>query len=332
MGTKLGKEPDVMLAPNATPDLEKLHYPVLSSVKLDGIRGIIKNGEMLTRKMEPFKPMMIHRFQRIIDLASELEVVLDFEVWSPSLSFTQISSAVSSANLCSGLKLYIFDVVDVKEWYNSTSIWGEDSYKFFTSFNERYVRYRTICKLHDKEKELIVPVKQHLCLSAGEVKELLDLALAEHSEGLMLKSPTSFYLHGRCTEKQGIFWKLKKWVTQDAKIVGFKQKTILTNDAKENNIVRDVLGNLKRGHRKGDRVMVDEVGSVEIELIDDVVFPKGTRCFVGFTEEAYSLRKAITWESRHSFVDKHVEIVFQEHGAKDKPRMGRIVRLRPDRD
>ncbi|MDR1270874.1 MAG: hypothetical protein LBK82_15270 [Planctomycetaceae bacterium] len=76
----------------------------------------------------------------------------------------------------------------------------------------------------------------------------------------------------------------------------------------------------------------NEVGSAEIELIDDAVLPKGTRCFVGFTEEAYSLRKSITWENRDSFIGNHVEIIFQEHGAKDKPRMGRIVRTRPDRD
>lgn len=63
MGTKFGKEPDVMLAPNAMPDLGVLQYPVLVSVKLDGIRGIIKHGQMLTRKMEPFKSMMVDRFR-----------------------------------------------------------------------------------------------------------------------------------------------------------------------------------------------------------------------------------------------------------------------------
>jgi ATP-dependent DNA ligase len=115
MGTRFGKEPDVMLAPNATPNLEELSYPILASVKLDGIRGIIKNGEMLTRKMESFKPMMIRRFQKIIELALELGVVFDFEVWSPDLSFTQISSAVSSQTLCNRLKLYIFDVVKLTE-------------------------------------------------------------------------------------------------------------------------------------------------------------------------------------------------------------------------
>jgi DNA ligase-1 len=164
------------------------------------------------------------------------------------------------------------------------------------------------------------------------VNELLNRAIQENSEGLMLKSPTSFYLHGRSTEKQGIFWKLKKWVTQDAVIIGFKQKMTLTDNARENNTKRDVLGNLKRGHRKGDRVPVNEVGSVEVELINDVIFPKGTRCFVGFTEDSYSLRKAITWDNRDFYKGKHVEIIFQEHGAKDKPRMGRIVRERPDLD
>jgi DNA ligase-1 len=330
VGTKLGKEPDVMLAPNATPDLDKLRYPVLASVKLDGIRGIIKNGQMLTRKMESFKPMVLRRFQRVIDAAAESDIVLDFEVWSPELSFTQISSAVSSAMLCEKLKLYIFDLVNVTEWYRQKSIWDEDAYAYFTPFNARYVRYSAWSKNFDKS--LVVPVKQHLCLCADDVRGLLDLALQENSEGLMLKSPVSFYLHGRSTEKQNIFYKLKKWVTQDAKIIGFKQKTSLTAKARETNTQRDVLGNLKRGHRKGDRVMVDEVGSVEIELIDDAVLPKGTRCFVGFTEDAYNLRKAITWDNRNSYIGKHVEIIFQEHGAKDKPRMGRIVRTRPDRD
>jgi hypothetical protein len=209
VGIKSGQELEVMSASDTIPDLEMLQYPVLVSAKLNGIHGIIKTGEMLTRERTPFNSIMIQRFRRIIDMALELGVVLDFEVWSPNLSFAQISSAISDPILCNELKLYIFDVVDIKEWCNLKSVEDEDAYRFFTSFNERYVRYSEICRFYDKKKELIVSVRQHLCLSADDVREMLDLVLKEKLEGLMLKSPTGFYLHGRCTEKQGIFWKLK---------------------------------------------------------------------------------------------------------------------------
>ena len=148
----------------------------------------------------------------------------------------------------------------------------------------------------------------------------------------MLKSPASYYIHSRVTAKQNLFWKLKFWNEVNAKIVGFKQGKTLTEEAREKNTKRNALGNLKRGHRKGDRTEVDKVGSVEVAVTDGQVFPKGTKCFVGFTEEAYQLRTEMTWENKEQFLGKHVDIVFQEHGSKNKPRMGRIVRLRPDLD
>jgi len=40
----------------------------------------------------------------------------------------------------------------------------------------------------------------------------------------------------------------------------------------------------------------------------------------------------MTWDNRTKFLGKNVEVVYQGHGSKDKPRMGRIVRLRPDLD
>ena len=194
------------------------------------------------------------------------------------------------------------------------------------------VHYNQWCKWHDPKEKLLIPVEQHTCLNPEQVAEQMKSVKESGGEGLMLKSPTSFYVHSRTTAVQNIFWKLKFWDECNAKIVGFKQGKTLTEEARENNTERSALGNLKRGHRKGDRVEVEKIGSVEVEVTDGQTFPKGTRCFVGFTEEAYDLRTAITWENKEQFIGKNVDIVYQGHGAKDKPRMGRIMRLRPDLD
>jgi ATP-dependent DNA ligase len=278
--------------------------------------------------MEPLHPATVKRFQQVIDWAAEADVCLDGEIWSPKLKFNQIQTALAHPKPDDGLKMYVFDILKTPEWYSTKSWKDEDAGDHLTSFNNRAAHYTEWCKWHDPQGDILVPVEQHTCLNAEQVKEQLEEARVQGGEGLMLKSPTSYYVHSRTTAKQNLFWKLKFWAECNAKIIGFKQGKTLSESARENNTERSALGNLKRGHRKGDREEVDKVGSVEVEVTDGQIFPKGTRCFVGFTEEAYGLRTAITWENRQSFIGKHVDIVFQEHGAKDRPRMGRILRLR----
>jgi len=324
--------PQPMLAPNDTPDLGELRYPIFASLKLDGVRFLIFDGKMLSRKMEPLHPATVKRFQPVIDWAAESDVCLDGEIWSPNLKFNQIQSALAHPAPGDGLKLYIFDILNVPEWYSSKSWKDADADDHLTQFSQRVVRYFAWCQCNDPTEQFLVPVEQHRCLNAEQINEQLQVAKADGGEGLMLKSPTSYYVHSRTTARQNIFWKLKFWNEVNAKIVGFKQGKTLTEEARENNTQRNALGSLKRGHRKGDRAEVDKVGSVEVEIADGQMFPKGTRCFVGFTENVYHLRSDITWDNREKFLGKHVDIVFQEHGSKNKPRMGRIVRLRPDLD
>ena len=319
-----------MLAPNDSPDLGKIQYPIFASLKLDGVRFLIFDGKMLSRRMEPLHPETVKRFQPIIDWAAEADVCLDGEIWSPNLKFNQIQTALAHPKPDDGLKLYVFDILTIPEWYSSKSWKDADAGDYLTLFNHRVVHYIEWCKQHDPDKRFLVPVEQHTCLNAEQVQEQLEQARSQGGEGLMLKSPTSYYIHSRTTAVQNIFWKLKFWAECNARIVGFKQGKTLTEEARENNIERSALGNLKRGHRKGDRVEVDKVGSVEVEITDDQIFPKGTSVFVGFTEQAYDLRTQINWDNKETYIGKHVDIVFQEHGSKSKPRMGRILRLRSD--
>ena len=169
-------------------------------------------------------------------------------------------------------------------------------------------------------------------IDAAEVLALQQEAQANGLEGLMLKCPNSVYAHSRVTERQNTFWKLKFWDTINGKIVGFKQKQQLTDEAKATNTEKSALGRTKRGHRQDDRELVDGIGSVEIEVADGQVFQKGTRFFAGWVSEAFDVWSAMTWDNRAEFLGRNVEVEYQGHGSKDKPRLPRIARMRPDLD
>jgi len=97
--------PKPMLAPNDSPDLDNIRYPVFASLKLDGVRFLIFDGKMMSRCMEPLHPATVERFQQVIDWATESNVCLDGEIWSPNLKFNQIQSALARSLTDDGLKL-----------------------------------------------------------------------------------------------------------------------------------------------------------------------------------------------------------------------------------
>jgi DNA ligase-1 len=312
-----------MLAPSGEPDLSALQYPMLASYKLDGVRFLIFDGKLYSRSMEPLHPAVTKHFQPIIDKAKETNVCLDGEIWAPGQPFNKIMHMLAHEELCSQLRLHVFDLLPIEEWYAA---------KATTRFCERCSRYLNWCESEDSEGNHAVPVKQFLCDDEASVLQRKQEAKEAGHEGLMLKCPESVYVHSRTTAKQNIFWKLKFWDTINAVIIGFTQMQRLTEEAKATNTEKSALGRTKRGHKKADREAVDAIGTVELEVTEGQAFPQGTKFSAGWAAEAFDLRESMTWENRESWIGKHVEIEYQGHGSKDKPRLGRIVRLRPDLD
>jgi len=317
------KLPKPMLAPNAEPNLETLRYPVLASHKLDGVRFLMFDGKMYSRNMEPLHPAVTRRFTPVIEMTKKTGVCLDGEIWAQDMAFNKIVSAMACHENSGHLYLYVFDMLSVEEWYAE---------KPWTPFSRRVEQYIDWCSANDPQGHCLVAVQQHGCRNAAQVLALQQEAQAKGWEGLMLKCPNSVYAHRRVTARQNEFWKMKFWDTINGVIVGFKQMQRLTDEAKANNIEKSALGRTKRGHRKDDREAVDDIGSVEIEVTDGQIFPKGTRFFAGWANEASDVRSAMTWDNRARFLGQKVDVVYQGHGSKDKPRIGRIVRLRPDLD
>jgi DNA ligase-1 len=312
-------KPYLAASPNVNLDTE-VTYPVLVSIKLDGIRAMAIDGVLYTRTMQPFKPLVQERFSKILELTRKAGLVLDGELYCHDMTFQQITSAVSHEDKIGELVFHVFDLLSIKEWFGQSA----------TPYSIRVKQYWDLCQTTDPHQYDITPVRQIKCNAADEVVAIHEENLNIGFEGSMLRSPQGTYKHGRSTVKERDLRKFKPFETVDGIIVGFKQQSSLTEEAKDRITDKDAFGRSKRGHRKGDREVVDAIGSIEVEYPCPL---DGTtkRCFPKY-KKGSPVRTEITWDNKEQYLGRYVEVEYMRIGMKDVLRFPRIIRLRPDLD
>jgi hypothetical protein len=229
------------------------------------------------------------------------------------MPFSEVTHIVKGGDSleCEKLGLWLFDALPKSHWDANIS----------DPYTKRLVLLGTTDKLFGDNVHIL---RQHFVDLEGALS-LFNEASCDGFEGLMLRGLLGIYKHGRATLSDGIIYKFKSWATIDAQIVGFNQATSMTPEYRVNNTCKDAMGYAKRTSSKNTRVLVDGIGSVVVRHSD------GSTVQVCF-KEGCSLRDTLTWQNRHTFIGKWVEYEAMLHGVKDKPRFGRIVRLRPDLD
>jgi ATP-dependent DNA ligase len=326
MAKKEKVERNVNLAPNDIPKLAdvfaKEGVKYLVSEKFDGQRCLVRDGQAISRKMLPFHANFQERMKPFLDLTKGTEHIFDCEVFNPDATFQQITSSIAHKDGVP-LKLYVFDYLTKEEWEGDS----------VTTYVHRVENYKKVLKKLDPKEKYAVAVKQQVCSSEEEATTAFGNICEEGGEGVMLRHVAQLYKHGRSTlketpEKGGGFYKLKATDTIDAIIVGFNQKQNLTDEAKETIKDKDAFGRSKRGHRKGDREEVEEIGSVIIEYD---YHGKKRQCNATWVKGA-KLRDEMTWKNREDYIGKWVEVVFMPVGMKDALRNPRLYRMRPDKD
>lgn len=307
----------VMLAPNEEVPLEEIRFPMLGSFKMDGYRVCSHNGFLRSRTWKLESTALHLRFRQMLQSAKASGFVVDGELWSREFDFSTLASKASAGTeveLHESIKYYVFDLVP-------QHLWGQ---KWNRRFQERYDLYRTW--LTDLKFPYIEVVEQRLVHSVAQAREMLAEAIEKNFEGLMLKCPNSHYKHGRATVREHTTFKVKMFTTVDAQIIGFEQGTRMKESVKRGERTRDERGYLERTAKAETRELVNEIGAFKVRLRD------GTTCKVNISKEGAEIRKLIRWDNRMEFIGKWVEFRYQEHGTKDRPRFGRIVRMRPDLD
>lgn len=288
-----------MLAVEA--NLEKLTYPLYAQPKLDGIRVVIKDGVVYSRSLKPIRNKHVQEL-----FGKEEYEGYDGEliVGSPSASdvFSKTSSGVMSAGGEPDVKLYVFDLWNhegtFEERFDELVIkhsWSSDPYEIFSSL------------VYPK------PIKKQ-----EKLLKYYDEITSEGYEGIMLRSPTQPYKFGRSTVKSQHLLKLKPFLDDEFKVVGFTERMHNTNEATKN-----ALGNTERSSSKEGLVPTGMLGALVLEF-GDTTFECGT----GFTDA----ERTEIWNNQWKYLDKLAKIRYQELGSKGKPRFPSMIGWRDEED
>lgn len=276
-----------MLA-TACEDISTIKYPVLASLKLDGIRCIVLKGVVYSRTMKPIPSKTVQELfgkPEYEGFDGELIYgnVYDEKVFNLSTSFCMSKSVPVGLNPLE-IRFYIFDLVS----------------------DEGHIeRLRLL-----SGKQLGRNVVLHLPTTVQSPEQLTEFeedVLSKGGEGVMVRSMNGPYKQGRSTLKEGYLLKIKQFADEEATIIGFDEKMHNNNEAKV-----DALGYTERSSSKEGMVGADTLGALVVHSEKWGEFRIGT----GFDD---ALRKEI-WENKNEYKGKLAKFKYFATGVVDKPR------------
>lgn len=270
-------------------DVSDIKFPCILTPKLDGIRGTVQGGVVLSNSLKPIKSKLVQaRFA--CDAFEGLDGELIYGDPTAPDVFSKTSSAVMSI-----------------EWPAHLDT-EELRFHVFDRFGEAPYRIRISRLVEFLKVAYVVPLVAHTLHTRNQLIDYEHYHTTLGYEGVMGRDPNGLYKQGRSTMNEGGLWKLKRFEDAEAVIVGFEERQHNGNEAMVNE-----LGNTARSSAKDGKVGMNTLGALIVrDIKTGVVFNVGT----GFSDD---LRQRI-WDSRAYWVQ--VVIIYKHFpvGAKDKPR------------
>jgi len=321
-----------MLTSNEQPDLDKLNYPLLSSTKLDGCRMLSYQGRLVTRSLKPVQNKQIkEKFKPLRLYTVTSNIILDGEIYAEGIPFYMISSCFMTQDyttkksikrwqeLCETYEMDITreEVLDKLKFYTFDYVKNEN---YGECFDDRTVN---VYRIAIKFPELIVPVQQVRVNSADEVRTMFEQVLDNGYEGLILKEPLGHYKYGRTTINENLSFKVKPYISIDAKIIAVKQATKVDPNAPKST---NELGYSKTSKKKADRILIPRAKTFTVLYNNNN--NNEVDVAIGGTE---SERDEI-WANKELYIGRCIEYKGLQVGMKDVPRHCNMIRFREDKD
>jgi len=267
-------------------DTSKIPFPVLASVKLDGIRAIVKDRVVYSRSMKPIRNKYVQfLFGREEYNGLDGELIVG-EPNAPDV-YLKTNSGVMSEKGEPDVKLYVFDRWD----------WAEHPYEY-------RLEKGLIGQFEDHN---VVVVTQWLVSGEEELLNAEKWALDQGYEGMMLRRADGKYKYGRSTAKEFILMKLKRFSDAEYKVLGFEERMKNNNEATKNE-----LGYTERSTCQENLTGRGDLGALVLQFSDGQTF----NCGAGFTDED---RKHI-WDNRDQYRGQMAKVKSFLIGVKDLPR------------
>lgn len=181
-------------------NLDILQYPVYASHKIDGWRGMVKDGKIVTKSMKPAKNEAVQQaLGRPEFNGLDGELVAGNEVDPDVLRNT--SSMMQTKDAKGDFTFFVFDK------------WDEPD----LPYQERYAKLQEASKNWPPYIKL---VPQIIINSQTELNAFEDKALEEGYEGVMVRQPDSEYKYGRSGVQEAKLLKLKRFSDDEAVVTG----------------------------------------------------------------------------------------------------------------
>lgn len=277
--------------------LGKLRFPMYCSTKLDGIRAVVIDGIVYSRSLKPIRNKYVqHLFGKEEYNGFDGELIVG-DVYAKDV-FQKTTSGVMSEEGTPIVKFYVFDL-----W----SMCGDYE-------NRQYYLHNTF--YDNGNNENVVLLKSTYVTNIEQLDEYLGQERVKGGEGLILRSPSGKYKHGRSTPKEQFSVKLKFFESEEFEVVGFTERMHNSNEQ-----TRDNLGYAERSSSKEGMIPMSTLGSLVLKY-NDTTFSCGVG--VGLTEE---LRKFI-WENKEKYLGSLASIRFMSVGMDKLPRIPTLVGFR----
>lgn len=280
-------------------DMDKIEYPIIGQPKYDGIRCVVHPDlGPVSRTLKPIPNDYIRE-----KIASFRLDHLDGEIitYDSNFKMKELNDVTSDVMSKSGTPDFIFNVFDYTE--NPDLPYGE---RMFAA--RRHIQNSdAIDKTSPSELRLVESKVLH---------DLDELCRYENNmvdtgwEGIILRKIEGRYKFGRATVNDGLLLKVKRFVDAEARIIGFTELYVNTNEA-----VLNELGLTKRSSNRDGRVPSGTLGNLIVEMVDA---PPGVISFevgTGFKAED---RKRI-WENRHDMMGRLITFKYQRIGPLGRP-------------
>lgn len=293
-----------MLAPQEEPTrykdyFKKLQYPLLGSIKYDGIRGAVRDALVMSRTWKPLPSYQVQDEFSIYEFADS--EIIEGDPFSHDV-YNRTQSHVMSADKPGELAMYVFDFIHPKALNLPFYQRLELAWKAFSG--------------HDNVK-----VVEHVEIdNEDELLEFEEKALALGAEGIMMRNPVGIYKNGaRCTFNEGLIYKLKRFEVIEAKVIGFEERMHNTNVQE-----RDERGYAKRSSSKEGKVGSGIAGKL-------IVFYEGKEHPVapGIFKHPELLDM---WLNPHKYIGRYLKVKHFPKGAKDGLRQPRAMGWRDKMD
>ena len=296
-----------MLACSATIQPNEIDFtkgPVWVTPKLDGVRALVMEGGVFSRKLKLIPNTYIQE-----SLSLEWLHGLDGEliVGDPTASdcINSTTSGVMSRSGEPDFSLHVFDL------WNTPNV----------GYRQRHNTLRRIATKCAEHALPITLVPRVLCHKVSEVEAAVGRNYESGYEGSIVRCFDGRYKYNRSTLREGLMLKIKESIDSEIRIESFEEMMHNANEA-----TIDERGYTKRSAHKANKIPAGTLG-----LIHGTDIHSGEAVTIGPGKLTAPERSHI-WKNQKKFIGKIAKYRYAAHGIKDKPRFPRWIAWRDEID